>query len=56
MTPEHILPAFAKIQQARWLAQWGAYRASIGLPLPKRRTKHKLRPAPGVLDIAEIEG
>lgn len=54
MTPEHILPAFAKIQQARWLAQWSAYRASIGLPLPKRRTKK--RPAPGVLDIAEIEG
>lgn len=56
LTVDQILPAVAKIQQARYLAQWGAYRASIGLPLPKRRTKHKLRPAPGVLDIAEIEG
>jgi len=54
MTPEHILPAFAKVQQARWLAQWSAYRASIGLPLPKRR--RKARPAPGVYDAAEIEG
>jgi len=55
MTPEHILPAFAKIQQARWLAQWSAYRASIGLPLPKRRPRAR-KPIPGVMDIAEIEG
>lgn len=54
MTPDQILPAVAKMLQARYLAEWGAYRASIGLPLPKRRTKK--RPAPGVYDIAEIEG
>ena len=56
MTVDQILPAVAKVQQARYLAEWSKYRAAIGLPLPKRRTKHKLRPAPGVLDIAEIEG
>lgn len=54
MTAEQILPAVAKILQARYLARWGAYRASIGLPLPKRRPR--ARPAPGVYDAAEIEG
>lgn len=54
MTYDQVLPAVAKLQQARYLAEWSAYRAAIGLPLPKRRRKS--RPAPGVFDVAEIEG
>jgi len=53
MTAEQILPAVAKVLQARYLARWGAYRASIGLPLPKRRRKIKIPPS--VLDVADNE-
>lgn len=54
MNPDHVLPAVAKVLQARYEARFRQRRASIGLPLPKRR--RKARPAPGVYDVAEIEG
>lgn len=53
MNPDHVLPTVAKVLQARYRAQWGAYRASIGLPLPKRRRKIKL--PPGVFDVVDNE-
>lgn len=53
MTYDQVLPAVAKMQQALWLTQWSAYRAAIGLPLPKRR--RKLKTIPGVLDTSDGE-
>lgn len=54
MNPDHVLPVVAKLLQARYRAQWGAYRASIGLPLPKRRPRAR-KPIPGVLDTQDGE-
>ena len=54
MTAEQILPAVAKLLQARYLAKWSAYRAAIGLPLPKRRPRAR-KPIPGVLDTQDGE-
>ena len=56
MNPDHVLPAVAKVLQARYEARFRQRRAEIGLPLPKRPRRHKFRPAPGILDAAEIEG
>ena len=53
MTAEQILPAVAKMLQARYAARFRAYRASIGMPLPKRRRKIKL--PPGVFDVVDNE-
>lgn len=55
MNPDHVLPVVAKLLQARYEARFRQRRASIGLPLPKRRPRAR-KPIPGVLDIAEIEG
>jgi len=53
VTAEQILPAVAKLLQARYLAKWSVYRASIGLPLPKRR--RKIKTPPGVIDVVDHE-
>lgn len=53
MTYDQVLPAVAKMLQARHLERWAAYRAAIGLPLPKRR--RKLKTPPGVFDVADDE-
>ena len=47
--------AWSREQNAAALARFAAWQEAIGRPLPKRRSRNRMKPAPGEIDAIEEE-